>query len=390
MKNMRKWMTLLLAALLLTALALPAVAEEEEPAIVAEEEAALDEDTENFEFDGTVVSGASVAVRSAVGGDVEAVAVRAGELVEAGDVLATLRTTKVYAAQDGTISAVFGAAGDAVDAVANSFGAVLYIEPSTGRYTIEADIENAYSNSDNLYIHVGEAVSLKCYSDGDHTGVGFVSAVNGSSYTVKVAEGEFEVGETVTVYRGDTYASKARLGRGTCARTNDLAVGAAGGDSGSIALMHVETGDAVKKGDLLYETVGGTYDAYYCTGSDIVATASGILGSLNCEVGGSVQAGGNVATIYPAGDMQLKISVGETDLPYIREGARATIRFNWDDSETVYPGIVFKVSHMTDSASQGEDASTSYESSYTAYVEFEPGADVRLGMTGTAVLTVVK
>ncbi|NLF29151.1 MAG: HlyD family efflux transporter periplasmic adaptor subunit [Clostridiales bacterium] len=384
MKNMRKWMALLLAALMLTAFALPAAAEEEEPAALSEEEDVSEQDTEDFEFDGTVVSGTTVAVRTAVGGDVEAVPVRAGQLVKAGDVLASLRTTKVYAAQDGTVSAVFGAPGDGVDAVANNFGAVLYIEPVTGRYTIDANSDNAYSNSENLYIHVGEAVSLKCYSDGKHTGVGFVSAVDGSSYTVKVAEGEFEVGETVTVYRGETYASKSRLGRGTCARTNDLAVGTAG-EAGSIAVLHVATGDAVGKGDLLYETVGGTYDAYYCTGSDIVATASGILGSLGAEVGGSVQAGSNVATIYPTGDMQLKISVSETDLPFIKEGAKATIRLNWDDGETVYPGTVFKVSHMTDSA--GTDAGTSYESSYAAYIDFEPGDSVRLGMTGTAVVT---
>ncbi|MDO4355644.1 MAG: HlyD family efflux transporter periplasmic adaptor subunit [Clostridia bacterium] len=351
------------------------------------------------EFDGTVVSGVSRAVTTSVGGTVESVAVRAGQKVEAGDVLATLRTEKVYATQDGTVSAVFGAAGDSVDVVAERYGAVLYIEPSEGRYTISADTTNAYSSSDNLYIHVGETVYLKCYSDGTHTGVGFVSGVSGDSYTVEVTEGTFKVGETVTVFRGSDYASSTRLGRGECQRADDVAVGgsASGGASAngstsassSIVAMHVAAGDAVQKGDLLYETLSGAYDAYYCTGSDVIASASGILGELNCDVGDGLSSGARVATIYPTGDMQLEIDVNEADLPYIHEGDAVTIRFNWDDGEAVYEGVVFSISYVAGSQ-QGsqETGSSSDDAVYTAYVSFEPDENVRLGMTATAAVMI--
>lgn len=368
------------------------------------EDAAPQQALASFEFDGTVVSGVSRAVTTAVGGTVDSVAVRAGQKVEAGDVLASLATEKVYATRAGTVSAVFGAPGDSVDEVAERYGAVMYIEPDAGRYTISADTSSAYSSSDNLYIHLGEAVWLKCYSDGSHTGVGFVSGVSGDSYTVEVTEGEFKVGETVTVFRSADYTSASRLGRGTCARADDVAVGGSGSGSASggasaggssaaaIVAVHVAAGDAVQKGDLLYETLSGAYDAYYCTGSDIVASASGILSELSCSVGDSVNGGARVATIEPVGDLQLQIDVSEADLPFIHEGDKVTIRFNWDDGETAYEGSVFSISYASgsqqaDQTSGGAAGATSGTSSgeavYAAYVSFTPDGNIRLGMTAT-------
>ena len=377
-----------------------AAAEPEEPEASAEAGgAALQQSLTSVDFDGTVVSGVSRAVMAAVGGTVESVAVRAGQKVEAGDVLATLATEKVYATRAGTVSAVFGAPGDSVAEVAERYGAVMYIEPAGGRYTINADTTNAYSSSDNLYIHLGEAVYLKCYSDGSHTGVGFVSGVSGDSYTVEVTEGEFKVGETVTVFRSADYTSASRLGRGACARADDVAVGGSGSSASggastggsaesAIVAVHVAAGDAVEKGDLLYETLSGTYDAYYCTGSDIVADASGIVSALNCEVGGSVSGGARVATIEPVGDLQLQIDVGEADLPYIHEGDKVTIRFNWDDGETAYEGSVFAISYaadgqQADQASGGASGASSGEAVYAAYVSFTPDENIRLGMMAT-------
>lgn len=203
----------------------------------------------------------------------------------------------------------------------------------------------------------------------------------------------------MTVFRSADYTSASRLGRGACARADDVAVGgsgssasggaSAGGSAESaIVAVHVAAGDAVEKGDLLYETLSGTYDAYYCTGSDIVADASGIVSALNCEVGGSVSGGARVATIEPVGDLQLQIDVGEADLPYIHEGDKVTIRFNWDDGETAYEGSVFAISYaadgqQADQASGGASGASSGEAVYAAYVSFTPDENIRLGMTAT-------
>lgn len=351
-------------------------------------------DTMDFEFDGTVVSGASKSVTTTVGGVVESVNVRAGQLVNAGDVLATLKTEKVYASQSGTVAAVFGEAGDSISEIAGRYGAVVYIEPESGAYTLSADTEKAYDDSDNLYIHVGETVYLKC-TDGDHTGTGFVTSVTGSDYTVEVTGGSFEVGEKVNIFRGETYASKTRIGRGTCERGEDVTAGSSSGtsgmaDSSSIVAMHVAAGDTVQKGDLLYETLSGEYAAYYCTGADIVADANGILGEMNLSVGGSVSANGNVATVYPVGDMQIEISINEVDLGYINEGDPVVISFNWDEGETEYAGSVFSISRMVQPSGDVGDmtASASSEAEYIAIIDFTPDENIRLGMTAIVELTV--
>ena len=395
MNMMKKFSALALtAAMLLSAPVCMAEAVEEPTAQVV---------NYDIEFNGTVVSSVGKSVISAVGGNVESVSARVGQVVSAGDVLATLRTEKVYAPQTGTVAAVFAEPGDSVSEIAGRYGAVVYIEPESGRYTISGSTEKAYANSDNLYVHVGENVYLKC-TDGDHTGTGFVTSVSGSSYTVEVTSGDFEVGENVNIHRSESYTSKSRIGRGSCERGGDAAIGgssssssmgAAGGSGAvSIAVMHVAPGDMVQKGDLLYETLSGEYPAYYCTGADIVADADGILGELNLSVGGSVSAGGSVATIYPMGDMQIEISVNEADLPYIREGALAAIRFNWDEGEKLYTGSVFSISYVSGDQQTSQQSmqgdmgaaavsSSSGETTYTAVISFTPDESVRLGMTAT-------
>lgn len=119
-----------------------------------------------------------------------------------------------------------------------------------------------------------------------------------------------------------------------------------------------------------------------------MADASGIVSALNCEVGGSVSGGARVATIDPVGDLQLQIDVGEADLPYIHEGDKVTIRFNWDDGETAYEGSVFAISYaadgqQVDQASGGASGASSGEAVYAAYVSFTPDENIRLGMTAT-------
>lgn len=52
-------------------------------------------------FDGTVVAGEAVAITAPFGGTVTALDIREGQLLEAGDAVVTLSTTKVWATQDG-------------------------------------------------------------------------------------------------------------------------------------------------------------------------------------------------------------------------------------------------------------------------------------------------
>ena len=74
---MRRFLALMLAALCLTGAA---------PAEVS--------------FDGSVVCANEVSLAAPFGGVIASMSVRAGDRVEAGDVVATVQTTKVYAASD--------------------------------------------------------------------------------------------------------------------------------------------------------------------------------------------------------------------------------------------------------------------------------------------------
>ncbi len=323
-------------------------------------------------FDGYVTGGETISVLAPFGGIVDDVAIQAGDRVTMGDVIATIQTTKVYASVDGTISGVFGREGDQTDGITERYGAVLYIEP-VNKYTITASTEKAYDRSENKFIHIGEKVYLKCTADGTHQGTGIVTGVlEEGKYTIEVNAGEFMLQETVNIFRKSDYASSSRVGRGTVAAATPVAVKG----SGSILKLHVKNGDSVERGQLLFETVDGALDGLYSPGAQIVATASGIVASMDAGAGEAVSKGGKIATIYPDDALQVEIPVAESDLGSIYVGMPVTIEFSWDlELQTRFDGIVTRISYLN-TAAEG-----SAEPSYVAYVAFTPDAHVRLGMT---------
>ena len=355
-----------------------------------------------FDFDATVVCVQPAYVTAAIGGTVAAVPVLAGDLVSAGDTLAQLSTTKIYAPADGTVTGVFCAPGDSVSEVTDRYSALLYIEPDS-RYTLTASTENSYNLSENKYIHVGEVLYLKC-SDGKHTGAGFVTKVDGTDFTIEVTDGNFYMGETVSAYRSSGYSSKSRVGRGEIARIANVAVtgasasssgssdnGSGGGSSSntksSVAALHVQNGDAVKAGDLLLETLTGEYDGRYCSGSDLLSTESGILAEVSVQVGGSVSKGDIVATVYPRDRLQLQVDFNEADLAALPVGTEVSVTFNWNedfDSAPRYTGRVVRVLYTAAEQQQSQNGGESSDSAvYSAFIDFDADETIRLGMTAT-------
>ena len=105
-----------------------------------------------------------------------------GDSVSAGETLFTLDTVPVYAAQAGTVSAVFAKVGDDASGVAAHYGALAVVEPKNALY-IDASTEQAYDDADNRYIHAGESLYLKM---GNTKGTGVVTGVSGKKYTVEI------------------------------------------------------------------------------------------------------------------------------------------------------------------------------------------------------------
>ena len=335
---------------------------------------------ETISFTGTVAAKSTSEVYAPIGGTVESVHAVAGQQVRAGDVLATLATTKVYAPEDGVVTGLFAQAGDSAETVAQRYGAVLYIEGASV-YTISASTENAYNTTENKFVHVGENVYLSCYSDGSHSGTGVITAIEGTSYTVEVTSGEFLIGETVNVYRGESATTAARIGRGTLGRRNPTAVSA----SGSIVSIAVQDGDSVQKGDLLFETLEGSFDGYYMSGSQILATADGVVAQIGLSQGGRLEKGSVAAVLYPEGAMQIQAQIAEANLGLIHVGDPVEIELNWNsDAEVRYTGVVSMISAIADSSASGnsgESMNSSGDVTYTVYIDFTPDADTRYGMT---------
>ena len=330
---------------------------------------------EGITFTGTVSASETHEVYAPIGGTVEAVEAVAGQAVDSGDTLVRLSTEKVYAEEDGTVTGVFGQPGDSAEVVSQKYGAVLYLEGESV-YTVAASTDNAYNSTEARFVHVGEAVTLVCYSDGSHTGAGVVTAIEGTDYTVRVTSGEFLIGETVNVYRGEDTASTSRIGRGTLNRVSPTAVSG----SGSIVSVAVANGDTVKKGDLLFETLNGSFDGLYMSGSEIAAGVNGTVSQISAQQGSPVQKGDVVAVIYPESAMRVEAQVAEGNLSSIHVGDPVSVELVWNqDEEVTYAGTISMISAIADEVQGGNDGDSGV--TYTVYVDFTPDADTRYGMS---------
>ena len=331
---------------------------------------------DSITFTGTVAASETCEVYAPIGGTVEKVEGEAGRRVRADDVLVRLSTTKVYAEEAGTVTGVFGQPGDSAETVAQKYGAVVAIEGESV-YSIAASTDNAYNSTATRFVHVGEDVYLECYSDGKHTGTGVITAIEGTDYTVRVNSGEFLIGETVNVFRGDSAVSTQRIGRGTLNRVSPTAVTG----SGSIVSFAVAAGDTVQRGDLLFETLDGSFDGLYMSGDAVVAGVDGTISQINAQQGGKLEKNGVVAVLYPDDAMRVEASVEESNLSSIAVGDPVSIELVWNQDEGVtYPGMISMISAIADSGADdtmdGDSAVT-----YTVYIDFTPDADTRYGMS---------
>lgn len=328
---------------------------------------------ESISFEGTVAASDTYEVYAAIGGTVSSVDAEVGQKVAAGSVLATLETTKVYATEAGTVTGLFGQPGDSADTIAQKYGAVMYIEGESV-YSITASTDKAYDATENKFVHVGEEVYLSCYSDGNHTGTGVIAAISGTDYTVKVLTGEFLIGETVSVYRGNEAKSANRIGRGELTRTNPTAVTG----SGSIVSFAVADGDIVERGDLLFETLNGEFDGLYMSGNQILAEVEGTIAQLNLSQGGKIEKDSVAAVLYPSGSMRVEAKIEEANLSAIAVGDPVTVELLWNqDEEVTYDGVVSMISGIASTDSGMEESAVTYD----VYINFTPDANTRYGMS---------
>jgi len=353
-KTMKKRMLICLAVVLCAMLALPGAF------------------AESLTLSGTVVPASTDPVYAPIGGTVESVAVQAGQKVQAGDILYTLKTTKVYADKNGTVTGIFGKPGDDAESVANEYGAVLYIE-ETQMYSVSASTNNAYSSAETKFVHPGENVWMVVRNNTARKGTGIITSVSDNSYTIQVTDSNFITGDSVDIYRDEVLTSTLRIGRGTVSRISPVAVTA----TGAIVRIAVENGQQVKKGDLLLETLDGKFDGYVMTGTTVSAAQAGVIGSVSAQAGAALTKGDAAISIYPVDRMLVEATVTEEDCNRIHEGDAVTVEMQADESK-VFSGTVVLISSVAT-----EDAE---EVSYKLVAAFVPDETIRFGMS--AVVTI--
>ena len=348
-----------LAALLMLALGMPALAQ--------------------VSFNGTVISRETTAVSAPFGGLVDKISLRKGDVIHVGDPVATIKTTKVYAEMDGIVSGIFAREGDQTEGITDRYGGVMYLEP-INKYLVSATTEKAYNSSDTKYVHIGEKVYLSCTKDGTHVGTAVVTKISevdesgNTPYTLEVVGGEFYMGETVGIYRSSDHSPSSRIGRGTIQQ--NAAVPVKG--TGSVLKLHVQVGDRVERGEVLFETVEGVLDGLFAVDNTIYSPLDGIVASVEATQGSAVEKGGKLITVFPKDAMQIEMNVSELDLAEIHEGDKVSIEFEWDaDGALQLEGVVSGIS----SVGVEKTEKSSGDVQYSAYVDFTPVESVRLDMS---------
>ena len=258
----------------------------------------------------TVVAPDTVKITAPFAGTLLPFDLTATQEVAAGEALFEIDTVPVYAAQSGTVAAVFADAGDDASGVQSRYGALAVIEPTLALY-IDADTSQAHDDDDSRYLHAGETLYLKCNNE---KGTGRVASVSGKDYIVEILTGAFDVDDTVRCFRESSMSSDSETGRGKVKRYADVNVLSDGRISG----VHVKPGDSVQVGDLFFEMI----DAQSARDASpvITAPASGAVTAVYVASGAQVYRGALLCEIADLSTLELSVEVDELDIDKIRIG----------------------------------------------------------------------
>ena len=321
------------------------------------------------EFEGNVIASETVLVTSPYGGSVESVLVREGQMVETGDTVATMHTTKYYATENGIIRGIFAEPGDAV----SNTKAVLYIGPANA-YTISCTTNKAFVSQDTKYITVGETVYIVSVTGDNFSGEGIVTKVDQEKYTVQTTSGDFYLERNVYIYRSPDYATETRLGRGTVYRQDEMPIYG----SGSLLKLYVENGETVTRGQLLFETVSGAMAYTAPQDGVITSTVSGVVSSVKAAVGDSITKDAVLMTVIPTGDYEIEFLIGEDLLNSVYVGQKASVVFDWsEDAGEVINGVVTHISYTS------EESTGTNGAQFKGYISFTADDTVKEGMSVT-------
>lgn len=276
-------------------------------------------------YEGSTVAAVEIPVEAACSGTLEMLEAEAGETISAGDVLAKIGTTKVFASQDG-----------AVARIPDDGETVLELAPME-RYRIYCTVEDARQTPETTLLHAGETLYVRCKKNGTHRAVGIVTEIDGSEYQLLTLGGELYVGEAVRLYRDAEFSSDQLVGVGTVVSSDVEAYKS----EGEVIQMHVQEGEAVQRGELLYEYAAGEK-------LESAAPANGIVTGVLAMAGDNVQEGQALLTLAPLDSIFVEIRVDESAAAQLEIGGRAELGYADSIDEASAYGTIVSISALAE------------------------------------------
>ena len=293
---------------------------------------------------GMVMPAETMDVFAPIGGQVQAFDIAAGDTADAESLLITIRPLQVFSPASGVIRLVKGEVGDQASGVIQQYGALCYIE-RTDVMWVRATTSTAYNKPKNRSITLGE--TLRVY-DGDSNdpldAMGIVVMVDNTGYVVEIPANIFELEDKVRLYRGegDTYNSKDKVGEGKVERVPLISVSA----QGVIACVHVQEGQTVSKGDLLFTMDDATALHNEPEDGTITAPGSGMVTAIYVQDGQQVRQDQLMMTLQSTDALELVVDVDEMDILSVHEGMMMQVRVDALGEEVMITAIVKEISPL--------------------------------------------
>ena len=302
---------------------------------------------------GSVVPLETVQVTAPAQGVMETLTLETGARAEAGEQAGSIRPEKIYAAFDGTVTAVSGAEGEPVS------GTVLEISPIS-LYTVSCTVTRTAQTPENALVRPGQTVYIRCRTDRTHRAEAMIISVTGSEFTAETVAGELYIGESVFLYGDPSCLAGSRVGVGTVTAHDPLTVNG----EGVIRKLRVQAGDRVERGQWLFSLSSSAEN-------EITIPASGIVTKVNAAAGEQVREGQELAEITVS--CAIRIAVPADDAGIFAPGQEWAYIRGDDPHEEMHPCRVSRV------LAHAEDAS--------ADVELIPGDETLLPVGMSIVIT---
>ena len=275
-------------------------------------------------FSGQVIAAEEQQVLSPASGVLEELDLVAGQQVTEGEALGRIGVTKIFAAQDGTVSRIAAQEGELL--TDEEVMSVAQVSP----YLVYCTVAGSYKDPENYLVHIGETVYLKCTKDSTHLARGRVISIDGKEYHVEINAGEMYIGEAVKVFRDSEYSKDSLIGYGTVASSDDTVYTA----TGTVQDIRVQVGDTVEKGQLLYTVCDKAEQT-------VTAPVAGIVTGITRVQGSAVSYDEEIATV--AASCRITFEADEEFVNGLYLGQSVTYIRADDEDETPLPGRIEKI-----------------------------------------------